>query len=205
MWTQSHFAWNDRREMRALVARHGFGLLVSQGPDGPVVSHLPMALDGDRLIGHVARPNHHGRLFDGQTATLAIFQGAHGYVSPRFYSSRDNVPTWNYEAVHLSGKAQAVTAEDRVLQILALLSGPYEENAPSPWTLDDVKPAKLAGLMRGIVAFEMPIEQWNGKRKLSQNRTRDDRDLVIQALSVSDQPDDRELARTMQQVPDSPE
>lgn len=204
MWTANHFAWNDEDGMRALVARHGFGLLLSQGPDGPVVSHLPMVLDGGLLIGHVARPNQHGALFDAKTPALAVFRGAHGYVSPRFYTSRDNVPTWNYEAVHLEGVPHAVTEEARILDILARLSAAYEQAAEQPWTLADVSPSKLSGLLRGIVAFEMPITRWIGKRKLSQNRPPEDREGVMENLSASPRQADRDLARVMRQSVNPP-
>jgi len=190
--------------MRALVAQHGFGLLISQGADGPVASHLPMALDGNLLIGHVARPNNHAKLFDATTPALAVFQGAHGYISPRFYTSRDNVPTWNYEAVHLEGVPHAVREEARILDILARLSTPYERSAEQPWTLADVTPSKLAGLLRGIVAFEMPVTRWTGKRKLSQNRPPEDRARVVENLSTSPRLEDRDLAGVMRQCGEPP-
>lgn len=200
MWTPDHFAWTKEEELRALIAAHGFGLLVSHGPGGMQASHLPLVLEDDLLLGHVARPNPHAAAFDGKTPALAIFQGAHGYISPRWYTSRDNVPTWNYEAVHLEGTIRAVSDPARARDILTKLTRPYEAGADQPWSLDDLAPSKLDGLLRGIIPFEMIITRWTGKRKMSQNRKQEDAAGALAALESSARPDDRELALAMRRT-----
>lgn len=200
MWTPDHFAWTNEEEQRAFIAAHGFGLLVSNGPNGMQASHLPLVLEGDLLLGHVARPNAHAAAFDGKTLALAVFQGAHGYISPRWYASRDNVPTWNYEALHLEGTIRAISDPARARDILTKLTAPYEAGAEQPWSLDELAPSKLDGLLRGIIPFEMTITRWTGKRKLSQNRKPEDAAGALAALESSMRPEDRELAQAMRRV-----
>jgi transcriptional regulator len=172
----------DVEKLHAFVRDNSFGTLVSNTPDGPFASHLPFLLDAERnvLVGHMARANPHWQSLEGQPA-LAIFQGAHGYISPRWYATLVAVPTWNYAVVHARGRVSLIQDGERLLEILAETVRRYDPSWPMPE--GDFVP-KLA---RGVVGFEIAIERLEGKMKLSQNRSREDREGAIAALRAEGQ------------------
>src|SRR5205807_1335826 len=112
MYIPAAFAEPDLRKLHDFIERHSFGMLVSSVDGAPFATHLPFLLDRDggphgTLIGHMARANPHWREAAGQTG-LAIFSGPHAYVSPSWYEAEQVVPTWNYTAVHASGRIQVI-------------------------------------------------------------------------------------------------
>jgi transcriptional regulator len=169
------------------IARHGFASL-TVAVNGPLDAvPLPCVLERDaggaRLLAHVARANPIWQAFAG-SEVLVQFNGANAYVSPDWYETEHMVPTWNYEAVHVHGTPRLLEAEEDALRVLAALSAHYEEDLlpKKPWTLDKMPPDLLRKLLRGIVAFEIPVARLVVKRKLSQNRSTADRAGVIAAL-----------------------
>src|SRR5690349_16413472 len=188
MYVPSPFQQDDLPTLHRLIRAYSFGLLVTAGPDGPFASHIPFLLDtaaGEygTLHGHLARPNPQWQHFGSLHEALVVFQGPHGYISPTWYERRDaNVPTWNYAAIHVRGRPRIVEEPEAVDRLLSNLAGTYEAGTPAPWRLDELPPAQLAGMRRGIVAFELPIGRIEGKFKLSQNKTQGDRTGAIAAL-----------------------
>lgn len=190
MYVPRPFAETDVARLHALVHAHPFATLVSAVGGVPFATHLPLLLDASRgalgtLEGHVAGPNPHQDAFDGDSQALAIFHGPHSYVSPRWYAGAPNVPTWNYVAVHAVGKPRQVSEAARVRDLLARTAALFEAGAKEPWSLADVPESWAAGMARAIVAFELPIDELQGKRKLSQNKTAADREGVITALRAA--------------------
>jgi transcriptional regulator len=208
MYVPEHFAERDLAALHALVRGRPFALLTSARlGEPPVASHLPLLLDektGERgtLIGHMARANSHWRHFDGETRALAVFQGPHAYVSARWFPSAKQVPTWNYLAVHVTGRPRVITDTTRVFALLRELMGDNERGLPDaaravgkgPRELADIPFAYLDRLARGIVAFELPIEALEGKRKLSQNKKPGERRMLVQGLRAAGHPDALEIA-----------
>lgn len=164
-----------------------FALLVSTGEDGaPVASHLPFSYDEDRgeygtLIAHMARANPHGKLLEKGQA-LVIFQGPHAYISPSYYATNVNVPTWNYVAVHAYGTPSIIEDREKVRTVLDQLTMDNEKDTAQPWSTDQLDQKRLDGLMRGIVAFEIPIDRLEGKAKLGQNKSAEDQAAVEAAI-----------------------
>ena len=117
MYLPKAFAEPDLATLHDLVEAHAFGVLVVPSAAGPPeISHLPFLLDRTRgphgtLYAHTARANPIWRGFDGRAGALAVFQGPHGYVSPSWYASRDDVPTWNYAVVHAHGAPRLIEAD----------------------------------------------------------------------------------------------
>jgi len=203
VYVPKHFAETDVASLHALVRAHSFATLVSHVDGELFATHVPLLLDAERgplgtLVGHVARANPHARVFDGGTRALAIFQGPHAYVSPRWYASEPNVPTWNYVAVHATGVLSAVTDASAVRALLARSAGVYEADAARPWSLASIPDAFANGLQKGIVAFELAIDRLEGKRKLSQNKPPADRAGVVAALRARDDSDARAIADAME-------
>ncbi len=165
----------DSAEIFAFIENNGFGMLVSAGDnseDMPFVSPLPMMIDDGVLYGHLARINPHWRLFDGKRVAQAIFSGPHGYVSPRWFPDPAKaVPTWNYVLARVTGCPEVLEDEARISTLMRRLSQQYE--GEGGWSPDQTDPDFMAGMRRGIIAFEMRIEGVDGKAKLSQNKNPD--------------------------------
>jgi transcriptional regulator len=183
MYVPQHFA-GDAAAIDEIVASHDFALLVTTGAQGPEATHLPLLLDRSRgpqgtLLGHLARANPHAEALDGREA-LAIFSGPHGYVSPRWYAAAPAVPTWNYVAVHVHGRARVVRDKARLVELVDTLSRRYEGDGP--WSVAGLPERFLAGMVEGIVGLEIDIERIDAKFKLSQNRPPADRRNVIAEL-----------------------
>ena len=198
--------------LHRFVRAHSFATIVTaRGGEAPFATHLPLMLDAARgergtLIGHVARGNAHWRAFDGKTPALAVFSGAHAYVSARWYPSAKQVPTWNYEAVHAIGTPHVVDDPTRVFELLRTLMAEHEATLPEPARalgkgprdFVDIPYAHLDKLMRGVVAFELPIERLEGKRKLSQNKKPSERRALIAGLRAAGGADSLAIADAMQ-------
>lgn len=201
MYVPSVFKPDAAATLQALIEDYSFATLVSATPSGMVASHLPFLLDRARgphgtLLAHLARANPHAQALDGAEA-LVIFLGPHGYVSPSWYGQHPAVPTWNYAAVHAYGRARLIADEARLRDLLGRLSARYEDGRPNAWRMESLPESYLAGMVKGIVGFEIEITRLEGKLKLSQNRGADDRRAVIAALEASDAAEDRALADYM--------
>lgn len=194
MYVPGPFAETDHETLYGVIRDNPFGLLVGSLDGAPFATHLPFLLDGDRLLGHFARGNPHWKAVDGAVPMLAVFSGPHAYVSPRWYAEPQAVPTWNYVAVHVAGVPQIV---DDSAAVRDLLDGLVAEHERGAWTVGDRDPAFVKRMMRGIVAFEMPIGRIEGKFKLSQNRPGTDRDTVARELVDSHDPTAAALGRLM--------
>jgi transcriptional regulator len=126
-----------------------------------------------------------------------VFQGPHAYVSPGWYRVHPSVPTWNYVAVHAYGRPAVIEAPDRVKALLARLVAVYEGGRAAPWRFESLAADYVDGMIRGIVAFDLPIERLEGKAKLSQNRGAEDRVGAIQGLEATGEPLDTATAALM--------
>ncbi|MDH3713288.1 MAG: FMN-binding negative transcriptional regulator [Gammaproteobacteria bacterium] len=193
MYIPRHFQETDTQRLFAMVEKYSFAVLVSVVDGAPLITHLPLLLDRERqtLLGHLANANPQvDSLFDGRQ-TLAVFQGPHAYISPRWYAS-PNVPTWNYVAVHAYGCATRLD-DDGLADLLERLTASYETDG-EPWR-SALLPADRLRKMRGaITGFELPIERLEGKYKLNQNRSLVDREGAINAVRNSGH---EELAQLM--------
>jgi transcriptional regulator len=171
LYVPSHFAENDRDVQLGVIRAHPFGILTSLVDGGLMSTHIPFLIEGDALLAHVARANPHWRAFDGTTEAQAIFSGPHAYVSPAWYEKRPAVPTWNYVAVHVTGRPMVIADPAVARALLMRLAATFDAN----WRMENEPEAFLDGMMKGIVAFTLPIERIEGKFKLSQNREAADR------------------------------
>ena len=207
MYLPKHFAKGEIAQLHDLIEDRVFGLLIVPNQGAPDVAHIPFVLDrGEgkhgRLRGHFARPNPIWRALDGRAEALAVFAGPGAYVSPDWYATSNQVPTWNYIAVHASGRPRVMADDGDVRRLLEDLSARSEARLPGkkPWTVDKLPAEVYARMRRGIVAFEMPIERIEGKWKLSQNRAEADRQGAASALEALDDPNARAVARAMREI-----
>jgi transcriptional regulator len=203
MYVPKHFDASDVAWCHALIRREPFAILVGVDSAGaPFATHLPVLLDESpaplgTLLGHVARPNPQWRLFTRDRRVLVVFPGAHAYVSPSWYGTHPSVPTWNYVAVHAYGVPRVIDDAGRVRALLDRLVRTFEDGRPAPWRMDSLPDPYVEGMMRGIVAFEIPIDRLEGKAKLSQNRSASDQARVRLALGADGDPLARAVAALM--------
>lgn len=204
MYVPEAFALRERAAVHRVLRDCNFAMLVSTGEGGLTATHLPFLHEPEAgpkgtLIGHMARANPQWRDFEGGDGheVLVVFAGPHGYVSPNWYGGDPAVPTWNYQAVHVYGVPSLVDDPARVRQIVEQLISRHEGNSDQPWHLESQDEAYVERMLRGIVAFEIPVSRIDAKVKLSQNRSADDRAGVIAGLERSGRAQDRELAELM--------
>lgn len=205
MYTPEHFTIDDPDAVSAHIGAHPFAALVAGGKDGLVAVHLPLLFDADRgelgaLRGHIARAN---GVFDAGlegAEVLVIFSGPEGYVSPGWYPSKKEnpkvVPTWNYSAVHASGILHFREEKDWLLMIVRDLTDRFEAGQSEPWSVDDAPKDYVDAMTRGIVGVEIEISRLEGKAKLSQNRSEEDRRGVVEGL---ERDGEVEMARLMKE------
>jgi len=177
MYVPAAFAEDDPAVAAAIVRANSFGLLITAVP-ALAATPVPFVLrDGFVLEAHLARENPQAAALDGAEA-LAVFGGAHAYVSPSWYAAKPAVPTWNYEAVQVAGRVAVMTDEAEIRAMLDALS----EGDPGDFATGGVPAGYLQKMLKGIVAFRLIPNKITAKRKLSQNRSATDRRGVIAGL-----------------------
>jgi len=162
-----------RAENLSYARNVGFGVLAINGADGPLFSHVPFLLSEDGTLAefHLVRSNPIARALRDQTAARIAINGPHSYVSPDWYGVEDQVPTWNYVAVHLVGQAQ-LAPEDSLHSLLDRLSAEFENRIPKkPWVSDKMSDGVMDKMMRQIQPFSMRVTAIEGTWKLNQNKT----------------------------------
>ena len=166
-----HIATRD--ENLAFARERGFGMLALSSEGAPLLSHVPFLLSEDGAVAefHLARSSATARATkEMRPATLAV-TGPDGYISPDWYEMTDQVPTWNYIAVHLSGRLVPLP-DETLLDQLDRLSAAFETRLlPKPvWQSAKMDPEALTRLLRMIRPFRLEIEDVDGTWKLSQNK-----------------------------------
>jgi transcriptional regulator len=196
MYVPSHFRMAGDQAPYNFMAAHAFATLVSVHEGEPFATHLPFIVEAGRLRAHMARGNPQWKSF-GTAEVMVVFTGPHAYISPSWYEATESVPTWNYTAVHAYGVPQILDDPAQVRAMLQTLVAQNERGFSSPWTMESATDSYLSGMMKGIVAFDIPIARLDAKEKLSQNRPEADRIRVAAQLARSDDPTDRELGALM--------
>ena len=199
MHPNAQFRRDDRALLRAMVDEVGFGMVFAATPDGPRVAHVPLLLVGDTLRFHIARGNGLARHLDG-AAALALVNGPDAYVSPRWFADPEQVPTWNYVALELEGKARRID-QDALHALLEDLSARNEARVlvGTPWTMGKLPAVKLRPMMAAIIGFEIEVTAWRETVKLSQNKPADERARVIAGLEAEGAPAMAALMRGLAQ------
>jgi transcriptional regulator len=182
----------DDATARRLIAAYPFATLITPAAGDVHVTHLPLLLEGDALTGHVARPNPHWNALEAADS-IAVFHGPHAFVSRGWYEHpSDNVPTWNYATVHVTGRAQLMpVAGNR--EVVERIAERFEPAGTPPTAA-----AKLDRLPAGVVAFRLPLARVEVKVKMNQNKTAADRRGVIAGLRATGGAEELAVANWMQ-------
>lgn len=203
MYSPAQFRVPDLASAVALIRMNSFGLLVSSGDEGMTGTHLPFLVteptaehEHGALLVHVARANPVWKTFGRGREVLVLFQGTHGYISPSWYETaadQPHVPTWNYEAVHVYGVPRLIEDEAAVIDLLHRTVDNYEP-AGSAYQSRSLPSTYLAANAKAVVAFEIPIQRWETKLKMSQNRDVRDVLSVLAHLDRAGDPASRQMA-----------
>ena len=214
LYLPSHFNETRLEVLRELMRARPLVTLVTQCESGLVANHVPVqTLDEPApwgcIRGHIARANPLWREYRKDTEALAIFQGPHAYISPSLYPSKEKsgevVPTWNYAVVHASGTLRFIEDAAWLRDFVAGLTAAHEEPRSLPWKIEDAPAAYIDRQLRMIVGFEFSIARLTGKWKVSQNRTRADRDGVVRGLREASDADSQEIAGILAALDRAPE
>ncbi|WJI40177.1 FMN-binding negative transcriptional regulator [Mesorhizobium opportunistum] len=185
--------------LHGLIRAHPLGMLISNGPDGPVANAIPFLLDAPselseslppngRLRAHLARANPQWRLIADNPASpvLIVFQGTDAYVTPSWYETKREtgkvVPTWNYAIVQVRGTVKVMDDQDWLARQIADLTASQEAVREAPWAVTDAPAPFIQSQIKGIIGLEIEIGEIHGKWKVSQNRPVADRVGVAQGL-----------------------
>lgn len=184
---------NDPEAMHRIIRAHPLGTLVTQTEAGLEANHVPFEFNPSQgphglLTAHVARANPIWQQCADGMDVLVIFHGPAAYVSPNWYPSKHEthrqVPTWNYEVVHVHGRLTVQDNEKFVRGVVGRLTRHHEASEPKPWKMGEAPPDYIETMLQAIVGIEVAITRMEGKAKLSQNR--EDRDRLQAAHQLAD-------------------
>jgi transcriptional regulator len=202
MYNVSHFKASEHQEVTAFMRQHPFIFLCGADEEGnPVATQVPVLLEerGDKLflLAHVMRKQDHTKAFEKNPNVLAIFFGAHTYVSASWYENKQSASTWNYQAVHARGILNFLD-DKGLLTVLTRLTKTFEQNPDSPSLVHRMDETYVSNMMKAIVAFEIEVTDLQHVFKLSQNRDAKSYENIIEQLGSKDA-DAKTIADTMRE------
>ena len=175
-----------------------FPLALLADANGNAMTHCPLMYlpDSHQLIGHLAKGNAILSALESDPDITVMFTRHQGYISASWYSNDQEVPTWNYSSLEVSGKVTLVN-DDQALEILTLLTDQFETSVGGNWTIKKLTDNKRQAMLKGIQAFYIDINHWQGKAKLSQNKTQDVKEELLQHIKQQATSNYKELAGDM--------
>jgi len=202
MYIPKYFKVKNVDEIFDFVQKNSFGTIVTTEQGKPIATHLPLQLikEGDTyyITGHMAHGNPQWRTFEICDDVLVIFQGPHGYISSSWYE-HENVPTWNYQAVHVYGQA-SILGEEELKQDLSELLEKYEKKRENPVSWDKLSPQLIESQLKGIVGFKIKVQEVQAAYKLSQNRNEEDYHNIVEKLQEEENSNSHQLAEVMGEI-----
>ncbi len=187
MYTPKLYREEDRSKILQFMQENEFVTLVCHDGRRPVASHLLAEVieEGEKLLinSHMSRANPLWKTFEHNPEVLVIFQGPHTYISPTWYN-HVNVPTWNYQAIHVYGKPRLVTEYDDAYQLLKRLIDRHERSGH--YKMDSLPQDFVEKEIRGVMAFQIEVASIEANYKLSQNRDDEDYWNIIAHLDKRD-------------------
>ena len=192
MYNPSHFRETRPEVLQEAIVKHPLATLVTMGADGLCTSHIPLLYDATAgahgvLRGHMARTNPQWSTYRPEVFALAVFRGPQHYISPAWYPSQQEhgkvVPTWNYVIVEAAGPMRVIEDPAWLHENVRALTAAHEQGRSEPWSPEQAPAGFIDGQLRSIVGVEIAIERFEGKWKMSQNRSAADREGVIRELT----------------------
>ena len=188
----------DRNEIVDFMKQFSFAYIITAKNDLPVATPLPFLIKvkDEQIIlsSHFAKANDHWKDIENKDI-LVIFSEPHAYISPVNYTKELNVPTWNYISIHAYGKGKLIAESEKVAEILESTIDNYESAYRQQW--DNFPEEYKSKMTKGIVAFEIVVTEVKAKKKLSQNRSEEEKQRIIKSLSESEDSNERQIATFM--------
>ena len=199
MYTPDIYKNEDPESIKAFLKENSFGILINKTNGKLCATHIPIELeinsDGKEILqGHISKLNPQAEGFMENDHVLAVFSGPHSYISSSWYD-HENVPTWNYIAVHVYGRIK-IMDEDTTTEQLKKLVDKYEANSENPVRVEDLS-AKTMRLIKGIFGFEIEIDEIQSTKKLSQSRDDHNYENIILELEKTKNPQSIAVAKEM--------
>jgi len=198
MYIPPYYNEKDFSKVVDFVSRYPFGLMINK-KNPEAVTHLPFIIEQKentlKLVTHLAKANPHSDVLNNEDVMI-VFQGPSAYISPSNYDHKTNVPTWNYIAVHMQGKAKIITEKEKLFQLMEQSINYFEPAYMSQWK---ALPEKYVNeMLNHITGLEIEISSWEGKFKLSQNKTETEKTRIIESLKNTNNKFTQTLAEEMQ-------
>jgi transcriptional regulator len=188
----------DTDEIVAFMKQFSFATIITARNNYPTATHLPFIVstreDKVILTSHFARANEHWKEIE-ESANLVIFNEPHAYISPKHYDNPVSVPTWNYISVHAYGRGKLITDTGEIFAILEKTIMVYEEDYKKQW--DNLPLDYILKMQKGIVGFEIEVNDLQAKKKLSQNKTQAEQQRIIKDLSDNGSDNERQIVNYM--------
>ena len=199
MYTPDLYKNENPEEIRNFLKDNSFGILINHTNGKLTATHIPIELEinaeGKEILqGHISKLNQQAEGFKENDQVLAVFTGPHSYISSSWYD-HENVPTWNYIAVHVYGRIKIVAYEKSVEQLKKLVDK-YEEHSENPVRVEDLS-EKTMREARGIFGFEIEIDEIQATKKLSQNRDDQNYKNIISELKKTENAQSIAIAEEM--------
>ncbi|MDT3993820.1 FMN-binding negative transcriptional regulator [Mammaliicoccus fleurettii] len=198
MYIPKHYKENDIQEIKSFMLEHQFVTIITIDGDKPIATHVPINIhekNGEIYVtGHLAKNNDQWRLLNKASNVLIIFQGPHAYISSTWYEKED-VPTWNYQSVHVYGDSRLLS-ESELIEDLTYLLDKYEGHRDNGATWDNMS-ENTRKQLNGIIGFEIEVKEIQAAYKLSQTRTEQDKNNIISKLKESGDHLDIAIAKIM--------
>ena len=202
MYIPDYFKNENIVEIKNFLNENSFGILLTQ-IDGKIFgTHIPMLLDTNEngksvLVGHISKANLQSKNLKDKEEVLAIFNGPHSYISSSWYQ-RENVPTWNYIAVHIYGRIKIIKGQE-LFTALEKLINKYEQKSQHPISMEGLSEQTLKQI-KEIVGFSIEINEIQAAYKLSQNRSEKDFYNIIVELIKSGDSNSMKIANEMKKI-----
>ena len=202
MYSLPHYKEPDQEKVLGFVKEHPFAFLSGCDVNNkPVATQVPLFIDERDgkifLSGHLMKNTDHHKAFLHNPNILAVFTGAHTYVSASWYDNKQQASTWNYMSVHAKGILKFLD-EQALLDVLKRTTDHFENNPHSGSNFDDIPATYVQDMAKAIVAFEVAVEKIDHVFKLSQNRDEKSYDTIIEKLQEQGG-DAKEISEIMKQ------
>lgn len=200
MYIPNHFREDDQDKLIAFIRQYNFGIVINSNTEKPIATHLPFVVEERNgevfLVSHMAIANEQWKYFN-DTEVLVIFSEPHAYISPKFYEKKQNVPTWNFVAIHCYGVPQLIEGDAALLQLMKKTILSFESSYLDQFNALDEK--YKTGMIKAIKGFEIKVATMQGKYKLSQNKTDKERENIITDFEKSEDANLKRIAKLMKE------
>jgi transcriptional regulator len=198
MYTPKIFNNDDITKAISFMKKFSFATIITSDNGKPIATHLPFVIterDGEIILtSHFAKSNNHSKKIQSEEI-LVIFTEPHAYISPKLYDKKENVPTWNYISVHTYGTAKLLETDIEVFQVLEQMIKSYDAEYLNQW--NELSKDYKTKMAKGIIAFEIQVNELQFKEKISQNKSENERNKIIKNLEKSEYGNDVLLAEYM--------